>query len=192
VRAFAAAARAGSAGALLAMLDGTDVPPGLAVDTELRWHLLVCLAALGAVEADAVDAELARDDTSAGRLHALTARSSVPTAAAKQHAWDRLVGDAELSNHETQALAVGFWRHGQDDVLAPYVDRYVADLPVLWADRSPQVAGTLAERLFPATLVRQDVLDRTAVLEAEEHPAGLRRYVSEGRSDLARAVRARG
>jgi aminopeptidase N len=192
-RAFAAAARGPvQAAAVASLLDGSSVLPGLTVDTELRWHLLVCLAALGKVDDAAVDAELARDDTAAGRLHALTAQASMPTAEAKQHAWERATGDASLSNHETSALVIGFWRYGQDDVLAPYVDRYVAELPSLWTARTPQLAGTLAERLFPSTLVRQDVLDRTAALEQPEHPAGLRRYVSEGRSDLARAVHARG
>jgi aminopeptidase N len=191
VRAFASAADASRAGALQALLDGTDAPVGLAVDTELRWHLVGRLAALGLLDDADVDAELARDDTAAGRLHALTARASMPDAAAKQRTWEAVTGDDALSNHESQALAVGFWQAGQDDVLRPYVERYVAELPALWQARTPQVAGTLAERLFPRTVVAQEVLDRTAGLEQPEHPAGLRRYVSEGRSDLARAVGAR-
>ena len=191
VRAFASAAGESRSGALQALLDGADTLPGLAVDTELRWHLLECLAALGRADESAVDAELARDRTAAGRLHALTARASRPDPSAKQRAWESAVHDATLSNHESQALATGFWRHGQDDLLRPYVDRYVEELPAVWPDRTPQVAGTLAQRLFPATLVEPAVLDRTAALEDAAHPAGLRRYAMEGRSDLARAVRAR-
>ena len=57
--------------------------------------------------------------------------------------------------------------------------------------RIHSVAGTLAEALFPSTLVAQDALDRTAGLLGEQHPAGLRRYVAEQRDDLARALRAR-
>jgi aminopeptidase N len=79
----------------------------------------------------------------------------------------------------------------QDDVLRPWVQRYVDELPALWDARTPQVAGTLALDLFPSTLVEQDVHDRTAVLEHDSHPAGLRRFVAEGRDDLARALRAR-
>jgi aminopeptidase N len=192
VRALASAARAPEHVRVVAgVLDGSAVPPGLAVDTELRWHLVERLCALGALAEDAVDAELARDDTAAGRLHSLTARAGRPDVTAKQRAWAALTGDDALSNHETQAIAVGFWQPGQDDVLRPWLDRYVDELPGLWAARSPQVAGTLAERLFPSTLVAQDVLDRTAPLEDDAHPAGLRRYVAEGRHDLARAVRAR-
>jgi aminopeptidase N len=191
LRAVAASADVTRAGALQAVLHGSDVLPGLTVDTELRWHLVECLAALGAVDDDGIDAELARDATAAGRLHALTARASRPDAAAKDIAWTALTGDADLSNHESAALAAGFWQAGQDVLLRPYVDRYVADLPAVWDARTPQVAGTLAQRLFPSTLVEQGVLDATAPLERGDHPAGLRRYVAEARDDLARALRAR-
>ena len=168
-----------------------DVPAGLVVDTELRWHLVECLAALGALAEGEIDAEQARDDTAAGRLHALTARAALPTPQAKARAWEQVTGDSSLSNHETGAVAGGFWRVGQDELLRPYVDRYVAELPALWDARTPQVAGTLARELFPSTLVEQDVHDRTAVLERDDHPAGLRRYVAEQRDDLRRALAAR-
>ena len=88
-------------------------------------------------------------------------------------------------------MTAGFWRPAQDELLAPYVDRYVAELPAVWSQRSPEVAGPLAQSLFPSTLVAQDVLDRTELLQGEQHPAGLRRYVAEQRHDLARALRAR-
>ena len=192
VRAFAATARGSTHPAVLvSWLQGEQVPAGLVVDTELRWHLVECLAALGRLDEAAVDAELERDDTSAGRLHALTARAALPTSAAKERAWEQLTGDAALSNAETDAVASGFWRAGQDDLLRPWVERYVAELPALWDARTPQVAGTLAQRLFPSTLVEPDVHERTAVLEAGDHPAGLRRYVAEQRDDLRRALAAR-
>jgi len=193
VRAFAAAAHGPThTSAVAALLEGSQVPPGLVVDTELRWHLVECLAALGALDDAAVAAELAGDDTAAGRLHALTAQAALPSAPAKERAWERVTGGTALSNHETAAVAGGFWRYGQDDLLRPYVERYVAELPALWAARTPQVAGTLAQRLFPSTLVEPDVHDRTSALERGELPAGLRRYAAESRHDLRRALTARG
>jgi aminopeptidase N len=167
-----------------------DVPAGLVVDTELRWTLVECLAALGGLDDAQVEAEVARDDTAAGRLHALTARAAMPTAAAKARAWEQLLG-GELSGSETRAAARGFWRPGQDAELEPYVQRWVDEVPAVWPSRTPEVARTLGELLFPRTLVTQDVLDATAPLEAEPHPAGLRRYAAEQRSDLARALRGR-
>ena len=97
----------------------------------------------------------------------------------------------DVPNETQRQVAVHFQMGDQDELLAPYVDRYVAELPEVWARRSPEVAGPLAQSLFPSTLVAQDVLDRTAVLLEPAHPTGLRRYVAEQRHDLARALRAR-
>ena len=192
VRALAGAARAPQHVAVLeALLDGREVPEGLAVDTDLRWALLSALCAVGRADDAAVGAELVRDDTATGRLHALQARAAMPDPEAKQRAWEAAMHDDSLSNHETRYLAAGFWRPRQDDLLRPYVERYVAELPAAWGGRTPQVAGTLANALFPSVLVEQGVLDATAPLLGEQHPAGLRRYVAEQRDDLARALRAR-
>jgi len=191
VRAFAETAGLQQAGRLEAVLDGSEVPSGLVVDADLRWTLVRALAALGRLDEAAVDAELARDRTALGQRNALTARAGLPVAAAKERAWAAATGDTSLSNHESHALAAGFWCTGQDELLRPYVDRYVQDLPGLWATRSPEVVGRLTERLFPSTLVETGVLDHTEGLLADSHPAGLRRLVAEQRDDLARALRAR-
>jgi aminopeptidase N len=192
VIAFAGVARsAPHPAALEAMLAGREVPEGLAVDTELRWTLVGALAALGRLGEADLEAELARDDTAAGRLHALHHRAAMPDRAAKQRAWELAMHDRSLSNSETRHLAAGFWQPWQDDLLRPYVDRYVAELPAQWDARTPEVARSLANSLFPSTLVEQEVLDRTAALLDTRHPSGLRRYVAEQRDDLARALRAR-
>jgi aminopeptidase N len=173
------------------VLDGTAVPAGLVVDTDLRWLLVQALAALGRLAVTDIDAEHNRDLTAAGWLQSLTARAARPGVAAKADAWQAATTDRNLSNHECGALAAGVWRPRQDALLWPYVDRYVSELPSLWAERSPQVAGLLAQRLFPSTIIDPQVLDRTAVLLDPEHPPGLRRYVAEQRDDLQRALRAR-
>jgi len=191
LQAFAAVAGPDQADRLAGLLDGSGVPAGLTVDTDLRWTLVQALARLGRLDESALTAELARDTTAAGVRSCLTARAARPDASAKEQAWVAATGDLSLSNHEAHALAGGFWRHGQDELLAPYVGRYVAELPGLWQTRSPEVVGRLTELLFPATLVRSDVLEATAVLLDERHPAGLRRYVAEQRDDLRRALAAR-
>jgi aminopeptidase N len=190
-RAFAAACGPDQAPALEGWLAGNDVPPGLAIDTELRWSLVEALAALGRLDDTGIDAELARDDTAAGAVHAAAARAARPDAAAKERAWTAATQDTSLSNKQAGALARGFWQTGQDELLAAYVDRYVEVAPQLWASRSAQMGTALTRGLFPSTLVRADVLERVAVLLHDRHPAGLRRVVAEQRADLERAVRAR-
>ena len=191
VQAFAAVAPADRAGALLGLLDGTGVPTGLVVDTDLRWTLVKALATLGQLDEVAIDAELASDNTAAGALHALTARASRPDPAAKAAAWTAATTDPTLSNHETEAVAAGIWQLGQDELCRDYVDRYAAELPAVWDARTPQVAGELAVRLFPSTVIDPVVLDLTAGLVTKDRPAGLRRYVAEQRDDVARALTAR-
>ena len=191
-RAFAATAQGFVQQVLLeGMLDGQNVPPGLAIDTDLRWTLVTALARLGRLDEAAVDAELARDSTAAGRRSALTAQAALPEAAVKERVWHAATTDLSLSNHQAHALAAGFWQHGQDELLGPYVQRYVLDLPQLWQTRSPEVVGRLTELLFPSTLVDPTVLEATAPLLGAQHPAGLRRLVSEQRDDLARALACR-
>ena len=66
-RALATAAESSATVAeLQSWLDGLDVPSGLAVDTDLRWHLVTNLARLGAVDAEQIEAELALDPTAQG------------------------------------------------------------------------------------------------------------------------------
>ncbi len=189
VRAFAAVAT--DPAALQGLLDGFAVPEGLAVDTDLRWTVVKALARLGQVDEAVVDAELAGDTTAAGVRSALTARAALPDAAVKARAWEQAVAAEGMSNHEVHALAGGFWQVGQEALLQPYVERFVAEAPGLWERLSPEVVGRLTALLFPSTLVTQEVLDATAPLLDERHPAGLRRYVAEERDDLARALRAR-
>ena len=57
-----------------AILDGQEQLPGLELDTELRWHLLIELAAHGRATNDDIAAELARDATAAGEKRAASAR----------------------------------------------------------------------------------------------------------------------
>ena len=61
-------------------LNGLEQLPGLVLDTELRWHLLIELAAHGRASEDDIAAELVRDATAAGEKRAASARSAIPTA----------------------------------------------------------------------------------------------------------------
>src|SRR6202007_63732 len=61
--AFIGAARSSDHYSLMrALLDGTRAVPGLKVDTDLRWAIVVALAGAGADDG-LIDAELVRDPT---------------------------------------------------------------------------------------------------------------------------------
>ncbi|MCU1589865.1 MAG: Membrane alanyl aminopeptidase [Frankiales bacterium] len=178
-------------GPLSDLLQGRAVPPGLRVDTELRWHVVRRLSVLGAASEDDIAAELARDSTAAGERHADYARAARPHEAAKRDAWEQVTTDLALSNHQSQAMAGGFWQVEQAELCRPYIDRYFDEIRAVWDARSPQVAGSLARELFPRVAVEQDVLDRTAAFLSGDLPPGLRRVVLERGDDLRRAVAAR-
>jgi aminopeptidase N len=176
---------------LSGLLAGQRIPAGLRVDTEMRWHVLRRLAVLGAASADEITAELTRDSTAAGERHAHWARAARPDEDAKREAWTAATADLALSNHETEALAAGFWQPEQAELCRDYASRYFDQIAAVWEPRSPQVAQVLASALYPVVVVDQAVLDRTDAFLAGDLPAGLRRVVVERADDLRRAVAAR-
>ena len=172
------------------LLTGT-VPRGVDVDTALRWWVLRRLAVLGRVDQVRLADELTRDPSATGQHHAEWARAARPDPASKAEVWQAVTGGM-CSNAQVRAFGGGFWQHGQDALLEPYVDRYLEAVPGLWSGDTPQTARFATMLLYPATLVRQDVLDRTDVLLSSPGLAdGARRVVLEQRDDLARALRAR-
>jgi aminopeptidase N len=168
-------------------------PAGLAVDRELRWHVVRRLAQLGGVTAADIDAELAADTTAAGERHAAYAHAARPDPKAKREAWEAVMHDPSLANHRTGALAEGFWQIESPGLCRDYVEPYFAELPEMWQTRSPHTGRIIAARMYPSVLFEQDILDRTDTFLAQPtlHP-GLRRVVLERQDDLRRAVTARG
>jgi aminopeptidase N len=190
VRARAAVQATTDARHLQGLLRGTDVPDGLVVDSELRWLVVRRAAALGQVDGSDIDRELAADRTASGELHAQTAQASLPDAAGKQRMWE-LLCSGRVTNAQARALGSGFWQHGQDELLWPFVEPYVGIVPSLWERLTPVLAGSLTSRLFPSTLVDEAVHETTGqLLEVPGLPAAARRIVLECRDDLRRALHA--
>jgi aminopeptidase N len=186
-------------GAVRALLDGTDVPDGLAMDADLRWQAQVALAAQDATTTlEELDAALAADDTMTGRRMHLLAVASRPGAASHEATWQRATTDGTVTNDELRALVTGFSRPA-DPPAPAYAERYFASLTGWWADRTMTMATILARGLFPrGTLEPDEAPERHPVvrqargwLDAHpDAPAALRRIVIEQLDDLERALRA--
>ncbi|MDP9240648.1 MAG: aminopeptidase N [Actinomycetota bacterium] len=192
-RAFAGAARGPEHLAIVrGLLDGSTSVEGLAVDTELRWHLLQCLVATGAAGDDDIEAELQRDPTDAGQREAWTARALRPTAEAKEQAWRMATEDDDLPNQTGLAVIRGFSHRDQTALLERYVARYFEVVGEVWARRSSEVAQNVAVGLYPSWAVSADTVRATeAYLADTDVPPALRRLISEGRDGVLRALRAR-
>ncbi|HSN37424.1 MAG TPA: aminopeptidase N [Arthrobacter sp.] len=183
---------------LRGILDGSTVISGLSVDAELRWNLWHALAAHGQATAAQLDAELAGDNTAAGKSGHATALAARPDAAVKEAAWHAAVHGNSLSNELLSATIAGF-STGPAPLLRGFVDRYFDCLEEVWAGRSIEIASRIVRGLYPAG---QD-LDggspeaHAVIVRTDEwlagHPAApraLRRIIIEQRSHLLRALRA--
>jgi len=140
---------------------------------------------------DAIDAEHDRDRTDAGDRHALRCEAAIPDPAAKEAAWARIVS-GELPNASFRAALGGFYSADQEDLLAPYATRFFDVVADVWRDWGSDMAQFFAENAYPATVVTQQAVDAARkYLERASPPAALGRLLSEGRDDVARALRCR-
>ena len=97
----------------------------------------------------------------------------------------------DVPNETQRSVVLAFQQHGQDDVLAPYVEKYLAAADTMWEEKGTQRASTALEYIFPRPLASQDLLDRVdAWLETSSANPAAKRYVNEGRADVARALAA--
>ncbi|MDO5502865.1 MAG: aminopeptidase N [Actinomycetia bacterium] len=174
------------------LLDGSEELAGLSVDFEMRWTLLTALAAAGAADAAAIDAERAREDTATGRERAARARAARPTAEAKAEAWEAAVVGSDLPNALVSATALGFTRPGGDPtLLGPYIERYHDMLATVEEKGSHAILEAIVQGFYPRPLASQELLDATDAWLAGHTDAedSLRRLVTENRDPIERALR---
>jgi aminopeptidase N len=175
--------------ALLAgLLDGTAAVDGLSVDTELRWRMLHRLVSRGAAGEPEIEAELARDATDAGERQAITCRASIPTAAAKQAAWD-LISGGTLPNAMFRAVLAGFADPDQLALLAPYEQRYFEVVSGIWRDWSSDMARWFVSFAYPLADSPSVIAATSDLIARTDPPPGLVRLLSEGRDGVRRALR---
>ena len=173
------------------LYDGSTPLPELTVDTDLRWTLLIALARRGHADDAAIDAELSRDATITGQEHAATARAARPDPAAKARAWTDAVERDDVANQTQLATIGGFAQSGQQDLLAPYVERYFAVADDIWERRIVKMASNVLVGMFPRLLADDGLVARAGQwLDATRATPAARRIVAEGRADAARAVAA--
>ncbi|WP_309064379.1 aminopeptidase N [Microbacterium sp.] len=193
VTAFAnAAVTSEHAGIIGRLRSGEETLPGLEIDADLSWQLLVGLAALGATDASAIDAALAADNTAKGAEFAAQARAALPTAEAKQAAWSSLIDSDELPNTIVRSAALGFVHPSGVDVLGEFVPKYFDMLLPIWENRTYQIADYLIVGLYPRSLANVALRDATRAWLAahQDAPPALRRLVHENLADVERALAA--
>ena len=191
VRSFATAARSDEGLAdLEALLDGSLVLEGLDVDTDLRWALLTGLCAAGRADEARIAAMLEEDNTISGKEKAAAARAILPDAATKQLSWDAAT-DPGTPNETARSIAMSFQVSDQQEVLAPYVERYLELVGTVWERLGAHKAAVALQGLFPHPMASAELLSRLdSWLETADANPGALRYVREGRAEVARALAA--
>ena len=184
-RALVSVAGAGDVGWLAGWRAGHRLPEGLVVDAELRWALLVRLAALGAAGEDDIAAEERRDPGAKGAERAAGCRAALPTAAAKARAWHVIVHDERP--RLAMANAAGFWQPGQEELTEPYVERYFADVPAILAGRYLLAGLQVVRQSFPQYHPRALKLAEGLLAQADLD-AKLRREIGDAADELRRWV----
>ena len=179
--------------ALSDIRSGKEVLAGLKIETDLDWELLTGLV-VGSRASDSEIAEaLSKDNTSNGQKAAAGARAALPTAKAKQAAWDLLTKSHELSNVLVDSASLGFVRVQNQELLSPYVDQYFENSLRIWQDYTFKIAEYLIENLYPLPLASEELSRKTQAwidkAEIKEIPA-LRRIFIEAKSNVDRALQA--
>ncbi|MFC7480747.1 hypothetical protein ACFQX7_12870 [Luedemannella flava] len=101
-------------------------------------------------------------------------------------------GRPRASQRLLLATAAGFWQTGQEELTAPYVARYFAELPEVATWRTTNVMQELGIYAFPRYAVDESTL--AAAREMLARPGldpTLRRAAADETDDLARALAAR-
>ncbi len=184
---------AAGADRLAGWLDGTDLPTGLVVDTDLRWTLIVALARLGRVDAPEIEDELTRDTTITGQERAAQARAARPTAEAKEEAWQIAVESEDTPNETQFRTILGFQQTGQEELLRPYVGKYLSAAKDVYTRLGSSMGENVLVYLSPRNLPEASTLEALSGwldTEAGSVDAPTLRYVGEARADLERALEA--
>ncbi len=163
-------------------LDAGRTESDVDLDPALRWSVIHRLAELGALDADAIEAERKADGTIDGELGAATARASLPSAEAKAAAWATVAEDDQVSNRMLGAVCSGLWSLEQPELVAPFVAAYFKEAPRLAA--RGQAFAQEVHRAFPAVALSAEQLKLFESALTRDLPSVLRRGWEDRWDDL--------
>ncbi len=158
-------------------------------DFDLQWKLLARTAELGHYPADEVAALRAADPNPDSGSSELIVMAAAPDSAMKAEAWERMVEEQGADLATVARVLESFWRPGQGDLLQPYGERYLQDMPT-FARAGMMRAMNLSAAALPMFGIDEDYLDRV-VQRAENTEPVVRKTVVERADTCRRMLRAR-
>jgi aminopeptidase N len=175
------------------LADGAETVEGLTIDQDMRWSIAVKHVAYGVAGAEQrMAAEAERDPSDRGQRATIRGGVAVPTAAAKEVAWGKIVGEGYGSLYLTSAAMSGFNWFEQREVLEPYVDRFFNNVSDVFRSKDKEFASDFFRFLSPAYRVEKEMVSRAEKLlaDGQESPV-LTRMLKEFVDDMTRAIRCR-
>jgi len=186
-------------GALYSLAVNATTPEHFAVldeasrdDLGLAWRVAATRAAAGDYDAATVERLLERDPDPDAEVSALIVRAAQPLAEAKEEAWHALYVEQSVPGGPMFGqMAASFWRADQRDVLLPFTDRYLEEIPALAGGGMLKVFG-LVRRMFPEVGDRGFLDKAAAMASAADTDPTVRATLLSGCDTLTRQLRARG
>ena len=98
----------------------------------------------------------------------------------------------KLPNATFRATLGGFIDPDHEELLEPYARIYFDAVADIWHDWGSDMAQYFAEYAYPSWRATPETIALTdEYIERTDPPAALRRLLTEGRDDVARAIRCR-
>lgn len=186
---------------LLAGDETSELSPGLEVDDELRWLLLIGLASLHRIDSTRLDNELAAAHTATNEIRYRTAEAALPDPVRRTSLWMQVYNGmdtegAPLTNAQITATCRGL-EASQPEFLTEHFQTLLDGALFIWNSRSNNLATRTINGLFPmqhrpikggpAAQEKHPVVTKIDAWLAQHQgaPAALRRIVIERRSDIA-------
>jgi aminopeptidase N len=152
------------------LLDGSRQLPGLAISSDLRWRILILLAASGQPDTDTLlAAEIASDQSDFAVKQHLTAQAARPDIEQKKRWLAELSQPLELTGLSRQrAVMTGLFPANQTAQQAELLDTVLQSLPRLSGKVDPYFMSSYVERLLPPSCLptsqvkMQHTLDQAA------------------------------
>jgi aminopeptidase N len=158
-------------------------------DIDLQWRILVRKAELGGETDGESEVLLERDPDPEAWLRALGVTAARPDAQAKAEAWRQLAVERTVPVGSAHIVARPFWRPDQEELLAPYADRYLELLPGL--HRGGMINGmAFTYWLFPLFAIDESYFAR-ADRVAEGAAPVVRNALAERSDEVRRMLRSR-
>ncbi|MGH3332940.1 MAG: aminopeptidase N, partial [Nocardioidaceae bacterium] len=144
-----------------------DTLAARASDTDLRWRRFTRLAELGQLDESDVEQLLAEDPNPDAWMSAAGVHAALPSSDAKARTWQAVMVDRKIPPGVLGRVGRAFWRPGQEELLAPYAEKFLEALPRL-GDAGMMWAMGLSGGFYPAVGAGDGFVGRLEAAAGEE------------------------